>query len=250
MRSLVSQGKAITAPPSPKDATSVAKNVAYYSNIMLENMMASGQEPIHPEAFIATVKDFESAASLQWAMVGAGNYFKTRNCTSGECYGLFQVDIRLEKNYESGKICGSGGLNISPFKGSGDFCSFFYWWTSSENGGKCKKISSGSANPCRTKGTPWTLDMVNSGRKSYVQQGQWGENSWREMYGNYKSCLTQKHGTLEKAVAEFKKSLSLSTLPDGPEVEGTPQLAAQTPVDSTQATAPPTSGEASDDCTK
>ena len=69
-------------------------------------------------------------------------------------------------------------------EGGMDFCASLFWWFEAEGGNKCKKITSGSKNPCKTPDTKWTLSMVNNGRKAYVQaiQRGWGNDAWQEMY--------------------------------------------------------------------
>jgi hypothetical protein len=186
-----------------------AHKVAISTQTMLNNMMLSQTEPIHPLAFFSMVKDFESAADLTWSQVdssGAARYFKTANCTSGECFGMFQVDVKQEPDFQQGAICKGEGLGIWEMKGGADFCAALFWWTLGGGETKCEAIAS-RGNPCLDKDYPWTLEMVNFGRKAYVQEAQWGSNSWKENYLNYKECLVDKHGSLEQAISAFKSSL-------------------------------------------
>jgi hypothetical protein len=188
--------------------------VAARTRVMLENMTAgatTGESFIHPVAFFATVKDFESAVSLSWA----GNYrdgngssrwhpaFTTRNCYSGECYGLFQVDVKLETYgqhpWSFRRICatrneGQGGLGLSEVRGGPDFCAAQYWWTVAAGGQKCAALSPSGANPCVTPGVRWTRSMVNRGRAAYVQaiQPGWSSDAWSRMYGFYEDILVDR----------------------------------------------------------
>ena len=157
-----------------------AKKIAKNMRIMFTNMLAGD---VNPLAFFSMVKDFETAKNLKWANSKnrKGKVYTTKNCTSKECYGLFQVDVKLEKDW-SPKICED--LGIYDLEGGPDFCASLFWWFEAEGGNKCKKITSGSKNPCKTPETNWTLDMVNNGRKAYVQaiQRGWGQDAWKEMY--------------------------------------------------------------------
>jgi len=188
--------------------------VAARTRVMINNMTAgaaTGESFVHPVAFYATVKDFESAANLGWS----GNYrdgggkvrwhpaFLTGNCTSGECYGLFQVDVRLE-NYGQHpwsfrRVCaplseGEGGLGLSEFRGGPDFCVAQYWWTMAAGGRKCAALSPSRPNPCVTPGVRWTKSMVNLGRAAYVQAVQpgWNSDAWSRMYEFYEDILVAR----------------------------------------------------------
>jgi hypothetical protein len=198
-----------------KNASALA--VSQRTVIMLENMMRSSTDPIHPVAFFAAVKDFESAGDLKWASYGSGGlrYFSTRNCSSGECFGLFQVDVKQERDWRGGEFCQSGGLNLWSTPGGPDFCASQFWWTVAEGGNKCTRITAdGRANPCRQANYTWTLENVRRGVNAYVQQPQWGRNSWAEMYQNYESCYTNKNpfdrkAALKEAIAKFRNDVGL-----------------------------------------
>lgn len=184
---------------------------------MLENMMRSTTNPIHPVAFYAAVKDFESAADLSWASKGASGlrYFRTGNCTSGECLGLFQVDVKIESAWRGGEFCQSGGLNLwSTTKGGPDFCAAQFWWILAEGGKKCAKLTRNGANPCKDAGYTWTLNDVEQGRWAYVQQPQpdWGPRGWRYMYSEYEKCYTTKKPLLT-AINDFKIAVGLISAP-------------------------------------
>jgi hypothetical protein len=191
-------------------ALTVSKNTVN----MLNNMMRHPTNPIHPVAFFAAVKDFESAANLSWATKGASGlkYFRTGNCTSGECFGLFQVDVKLESAWRGGAFCQSDGLNLwSTTAGGPDFCAAQFWWTVAEGGRKCAKLAGNTTNPCNSPSYTWTLSEVNKGRAAYVQaiQSGWDNSAWAEMYKNYERCYSDKKPLLQ-AIAEFKESVGLA----------------------------------------
>ena len=74
------------------------------------------------------IKDFETALNFKWSSPRSFQPGMTSgNCTSGECFGLFQVDVRLERNpvWQS-ELCGSDYLNISQYKGGMDYCTFLF----------------------------------------------------------------------------------------------------------------------------
>jgi hypothetical protein len=198
-----------------KNAAALA--VAQRTVAMLENMTRSPTAPIHPVAFFAAVKDFESAGELSWGVAGSNGlrYFKTRSCASGECFGLFQVDVNIERDWRGGQLCKADGLNIWNVQGGPDFCASQFWWTVAEGGNKCARISpDGRTNPCRTPNATWTLENVRRGVDAYVQTPQWGRNSWAEMYKNYESCFTNRNpfdraGALREAISKFRKDIGL-----------------------------------------
>lgn len=194
----------------------MARTVSQGTVTMLENMMRHPSKPIHPIAFYAAVKDFETAASLEWASKSGGNvrYFTTGNCTSGQCFGLYQVDVKLESAWKGGSFCQSDGLNLwSTTTGGPDFCAAQFWWTVAEGGRKCESLSGSSANPCTDSNYTWTLNEVRRGRAAYVQaiQDGWNSNAWAEMYQNYEKCYTDKKPLL-KAIAEFRVAVGLAPL--------------------------------------
>jgi hypothetical protein len=193
----------------------LARTVSQNTVNMLENMMRSPTKPIHPVAFYAAVKDFESASSLKWSKKSGNSldYFRTGNCTSGECFGMFQVDVKLESAWRGGAFCQSDGLNLwSTTAGGGDFCAAQFWWTVAEGGQKCAALTGFVANPCTSPGYTWTLSEVRKGRAAYVQaiQSGWDNNAWSEMYQNYEKCYTDKM-PLAQAIAEFKDAIGLSS---------------------------------------
>lgn len=191
-----------------------ARKVAEGTVQMLENMMRHPTQPIHPIAFYAAVKDFESATSLRWSSNASGA-FRTGNCTSGECLGLFQVDVRIESQWRGGAFCQSGGLNLwGKTTGAVDFCAAQFWWISAEGGRKCDRIAASSkGNPCTSPNYMWTLADVRNGRRAYVQaiQPGWDSNAWAEMYKNYERCYTAKQPLLE-AVGDFRRAVGLASV--------------------------------------
>lgn len=169
-----------------------ASKVAKHTVQMLRNLMRSPDEPIHPLAFFAMVKDFESSTNTNWGQGGVHNAFRTGNCLSGECYGLFQVDVLTEGSaWGGGSFCQSGGLNIWNTYGGPDTCAALFWWTLGENGTKCDRVTNGGANPCTQPNYSWTLENVNDARWAYQQAAQpgWGAEGWKLKYKSYKRCL-------------------------------------------------------------
>jgi hypothetical protein len=205
-----------TSSNKSSSARQLALRVSLGTKQMLENMMRSPSAPIHPVAFYAAVKDFESATNLEWSTKSNGTplrYFRTGNCTSGECFGLFQVDVKLEPQWGGGAFCQGSHLNLwSTVPGGGDFCAAQFWWISAQGGRKCEALSSTGRNPCIDRDYTWTLSEVKRGRAAYVQAVQpgWNNNAWAEMYKNYEKCYTDRE-PLSKAIERFKVAVGLST---------------------------------------
>jgi len=196
-----------------KGSEPMARAVSQNTVKMLNNMMRHPTYPIHPVAFYAAVKDFESAGSLNWSnKSGSGiSYFRTGNCTSGECFGLFQVDVRLESTWRGGAFCQSQGLNLwTTTVGGADFCATQFWWTMADGGQKCAALSNYRSNPCTSSNYTWTLNEVRKGRAAYVQaiQPGWDNRAWEEMYSNYERCYTDKIPLL-KSITQFKVDVGL-----------------------------------------
>lgn len=126
---------------------------------MMLNIMRSFDRPIHPVAFLAVIKDFESSIQIDnWAVHGLvkdaeGRVLKdekgrnrydgmtTENCTSKVCHGYFQVDT-ISERYAGWdwELCGDNGLGLLGMAGGPDYCAALFWWTQGQNGQKCAKM--------------------------------------------------------------------------------------------------------------
>ena len=190
----------------------VARELLKRTRQMFLNIMGMRARPIHPIAFFAVVKDFESSADMKWS----GGYgsaagprafsFSTGNCSSGRCLGLFQIDLGIENvpytlHKQDGnvyltksragleisdffaEVCGPSGLNILGQKGSLDLCASLYWWLIPGGNGKCAQLPKDwdgkGDNPCldgdgRENGVyPWTPDTFAYAHEyAYVQSNQ------------------------------------------------------------------------------
>lgn len=194
-------------------SNSTAQRLADQTVRMLENMTRHATEPIHPIGFFAVVKDFESASSVnRWGRNGFN--FTTSNCTSGTCSGYFQVDVALESDWRGGAVCQSGGLNIWNKSGGPDFCAGLFWWLEANGGVKCNQL--GPGNPCKDANYTWTANTFGRGYLAYVQQPQWGDNSWAKMYnggtkyGGYRQCiLNSEGGNMRVAVDKFLAEIGM-----------------------------------------
>ena len=168
------------------------KTLARHSVTMISNMVRGR---MHPVAFYATIKDFETSTNLQWGGGSEGrSVFTTRNCSSGACFGLFQVDVNLERVWQNGAFCrvprSAGGLDLWKLKGGPDFCAGQFWWTLANRGIKCARLNPKGANPCTTARLVWKLDFIEEGPRAYGQEKQWGPGQWKTMYIFYKNILT------------------------------------------------------------
>jgi hypothetical protein len=209
---ILKQVLAVASGKSPTEsmaALSLAKGVEQ----MLMNMTRDEHYPILPIHFFAMIKDFETADDIdRWSQPNKPNpIFTTKNCTSRQCYGYFQVDVKLEREW-SIRLCGASGLNIAQFRGGYDFCAALFWWINSSGGDKCQRINpGGAANPCLAGDYAWTRTNVANGRKSYVQrpQREWkGANGWADKYDAYTQCGgLDKAKNLQIQKAEFWKSM-------------------------------------------
>ncbi|MCY4443941.1 MAG: hypothetical protein OXC44_03975 [Proteobacteria bacterium] len=161
-----------------------AKDVVRGTQTMLANMMADPEWPIHPLAFFATIKHFESSnRTTQW---GYWNFnFFSRHCSSGVCSGYFQVDVDLEKDWSLTEVCGKNGLNVLGLEGGPDFCSILFWWTKAAGTTKCKNMG-GAGNPCLDKGYAWNINTFKRGHLTYGQGNQWHSygihDPWKHAY--------------------------------------------------------------------
>lgn len=126
---------------------------------MMLNIMRSFDRPIHPVAFLAVIKDFESSIQKDnWAVHGLvrdaeGRVLKdkdgrdrydgmtTKNCTSKVCHGYFQVDT-ISERYAGWDwdLCGDDGLGLLGMEGGPDYCAALFWWTQGQRGEKCAKM--------------------------------------------------------------------------------------------------------------
>lgn len=201
--------------------TKIAQRVADGTVRWLENITRSPKDPIHPAAFFAVIKDFESAADVDsW---GKGNFaFTSGNCTSGTCSGYFQVDVKIEREWNAQNVCGANGLGIWDMKGGPDFCAALFWWLEGAGGAKCNKLTS-SGNACKDPGVTWTVETFARGYKAYVQQPQWGDRSWGKMYdggsgyNGYRHCVLDKEGgDMRAAVDAFLAQIGAAPTPVQP----------------------------------
>lgn len=185
-----------------------AKRTIINTKTMITNMMLSSERPIHPAAFFAVVKDFESSISdAYWSV----NQFHSKStspwCTSGTCSGYFQVDVSLEPSWSLYGVCGPGGLDFLGHTGGPDYCAALWWWNSVNYGTKCRTLKdigtytgppirsrvcndSTNVNPCTTPGIPWTSGTFAYAYKcAYIQANQWWDHgindSWQKMYTGF-----------------------------------------------------------------
>ena len=187
---------------------SEAKKTAQRSRIMFENMILHPQHPLHPAAFLAVIKDFETSASLKYWSINNFHYnSSSKNCFFGDCYGYFQIDTAAENNWSLHGICGKDGLDFLGRIGGPDYCSAFWWWTTANSGLKCLMLKDVATytgpvirkqvcnfttdiNPCTTPNTPWTTSTFAYAYEcSYRQKNQWKDHgihdSWQKMYTGF-----------------------------------------------------------------
>lgn len=185
-----------------------AKRTIINSKTMLTNMMLSSERPIHPAAFFAVIKDFESSISNDyWSVKHFHSKSSTKWCTSGTCSGYFQVDVQLEPTWSLYGICGPGGLDFLGHRGGPDYCAALWWWNSANGGSKCRTLKdvgtyvgpaitsrvcnySSKVNPCTTPNVPWTTGTFAYAYEcAYIQQNQWWDHgindSWQKMYTGF-----------------------------------------------------------------
>ena len=211
-----------------------AQGIAIDTKTMLLNMMASPNRPIHPLAFFATIKHFESSADThQWGWSDF-NYFG-HLCTSGECSGYFQVDVNLEPDWSLNGICGAEGLDVLNMKGGPDFCAALFWWMKGANGHKCSQLGTRESNPCRTPGYTWDVALFADAYRAYGQANQWAKygisDSWGRAYSGgwvnggyfkgYENCAAAYHKDLvtpaeliRQSVQAFATDIGLELTPD------------------------------------
>lgn len=71
---------------------------------MIKNMTLDKANPIHPVAFFAMVKDFESGTNMNWGQGGVSSTFIGGNCGPVTCYSLFQTDVLGDGNWADGQV--------------------------------------------------------------------------------------------------------------------------------------------------
>lgn len=213
-----------------------ARAIATDTKTMLLNMMSHPTRPIHPLAFFATIKHFESSAHIRsWGWYDF--LFFGHLCTSGECSGYFQVDVQLEPAWSLDDICGMDGLDILGLKGGPDFCAALFWWLKGDSGRKCAQLGSGSANPCNSPGYVWDVSVFAQAYRAYGQANQWGQygihDSWgraytggwvnHEYFMGYENCAAAYYATdrtpaplISQAVAAFAAEINLEGVPVAP----------------------------------
>ena len=209
-----------------------AYEVAVHTETMLRNMMASEQRPIHPLAFFATIKHFESSSHISgWGWEDFG--FFGHLCTSGVCSGYFQVDVGLEHEWSLSGVCGKGGLDLLGMKGGPDFCAALFWWLKGDSGRKCTRLVSGQTNPCRDAGYVWDVKVFERAFLVYGQANQWSDygiyDTWGRAYSGgwvggryfrgYENCATSYHqdslapdDLVRKSVTDF--AFKIGVVPD------------------------------------
>lgn len=206
-----------------------AQKVARHTKTMLANMMANTIRPIHPLAFFATIKHFESSTHRHsWGWYDFGFYGHL--CTSGTCSGYFQVDVGLEPAWSLEGICGSEGLDILGLKGGPDFCAALFWWLEAENGQKCSRMGYNGSNPCLSPGYVWDVSVFERAYLVYGQENQWAkygiQDSWGRAYSGgwvggeyfigYENCASSYHQNeitpaswVQKSVQIFADSIGM-----------------------------------------
>ncbi|MCY4381358.1 MAG: hypothetical protein OXC40_07330 [Proteobacteria bacterium] len=219
----------------------VAQKVLARTRQMILNITRSNTRPIHPAAFFAVVKDFETSLCRdQWG-INKIEFFTT-NCDSDQCDGYFQVDTISEAKYgwNLEGVCGDAGLGVLGVEGGPDFCTAFFWWTVGEGGQKCAKVKENggftgeptsrvtdtrvcniydlgkkSNNACYADEYTWTTDTFSYGHYcTYIQQNQWEvygiHDTWRKLYTgfihDYQSRKRDIHGYEYCAVHQYALS--------------------------------------------
>ena len=174
--------KTIVSKHQKKHYSKEIKTLSHGIITMIKNMTLNIHQPIHPVAFFAMIKDFESGPNISdWSKGDFG--FFSDYCSSGTCSGFFQVDVGLMYDWSLSNVCAENGLDILHLKGGADFCSLFYWLLDS-NANNCSQFQKGS-NICIDQNIMWTSDFFAKGYKVYGQSPQWGVNSWSKMYEGF-----------------------------------------------------------------
>ena len=220
----------------PQEITNTtAQGIAIDTKTMLLNMMASPTRPIHPLAFFATIKHFESSADTHRWGWSDFNYFG-HLCTSGECSGYFQVDVNIEPDWSLNGICGTKGLDILNMKGGPDFCAALFWWMKGANGHKCTQLGSRESNPCRTPGYTWDVTLFADAYRAYGQANQWAKygisDSWGRAYSGgwvngdyftgYENCAAAYHENLVTPAELIKQSVQAFAIDIGLDLAPSP----------------------------
>lgn len=207
----------------------IAADVLKHARIMFTNMMSDPERPVHPLAFMAMVKHFESSDHIQEWGVHDFRFFSP-HCNSGTCSGYFQVDVKLERDWSLEGVCGVQGLDVLGMTGGPDVCSFLYWWLHAGGKSKCKKLVRGYANPCRDKGYIWDVTVFERAYLAYGQLNQWRHHgiydSWGRAYSGgwvgdsyfrgYENCAAVYHqdeaapaSLVRRSVAVFAKNIGI-----------------------------------------
>ena len=174
----------------------VARKILINSQSMLRNIMRHKYRPIHPAAFFAVVKDFETSTRKQWGINSIA--FREGPCGAYKCSTLFQINLGPEPvwgNIDHGTqtICGDRGLGVLGIKGGPDFCAALFWWTMAGGGVKCANLREGKKeekNPC-TEPFTWTVNTFAFGHAdTYIQHNQYGRygirDPWRRLYTGFR----------------------------------------------------------------
>ena len=227
----------------PSVQNPLAKKLLIKSRRMLLNMM-NDNEPgnlpynsIHPAAFFATIKDFESSDDYRWSNTDFG--IKTLNCGSHYCYGPFQLSLDIEPLWDKYGLCGASGLDVLTIPGGLDFCASLFWWTIAEGGQKChymKDVAPGenskphyinerfcnkqlskAVNVC-SEPYEWSVDTFSYGYYcAYVQHNQYAHHgihdSWGKLYTGFKLDNSQiQYGYQGCAIYKYLKKLKYKRL--------------------------------------
>lgn len=214
----------------PEVKNAAAKTIVRRTRQWLLNIMGMRARPIHPVAFYAVIKDFETARDFNWSKYSNFNS-SSMNCSTREendtkCLGLFQINLFIEGMADSQEtttvsgemteLCGDSGLNLLGQKGGLDVCATLYWWLIPYGTGKCDQMpedtSANKLNPCTATRPqsgrspapvyPWTTDTFAYAHcDTYVQWNQLGMygigDPWRALYErrshNSGRAITKKH---------------------------------------------------------
>ena len=179
-----------------------ARMIVRRARTMLLNMMSSPTRPLHPIAFFAVVKDFESTLNLNWSGGGEGYdnrffHFTTTNCSGGLCLGLFQINLALEKDPTTqsylaepsskgvsenfAAFCGAGGLGLLGQEGSLDVCASLFWWLIPDKCSYMPEAVKVGKNLCTEPGHAWSPETF-----AYTYRDVYRQANQLERYGIYK----------------------------------------------------------------
>ena len=198
-----------------------AKYIANGTKQMLLNMTSDRERPIHPAAFFAVIKHFESSNHSSLWGINEPLFF-SEHCTSYRCTGYFQVDVDIEHEWSLNNICGDKGLGLLGIKGGPDFCAALFWWIKAEGGHKCSRlVGYNKGNPCMDQNYNWDEYTFSYGHKAYGQGNQWARHgiydSWTRAYiggmvggsyhMGYENCAASYHQHARVPSSQIKQSV-------------------------------------------